>query len=77
MKSEHYEELQGAISSAVIPDQMGSEAEYLAAGNTLKRYRWDRLWIAKQSNWICQNLYPYLNDDHIDTALRQMFNHRK
>jgi len=36
------------------------------------RYRWDLLYAAKLSTWICNNLYSYLNDDHIDTALRKI-----
>ena len=36
------------------------------------RYRWDLLHISVPSKWICDNLYPYLNDDHIDTALRKI-----
>ncbi len=35
-----------------------------------KRLRWDLLYIAIGSRWICDNLYSYMNDDHIDTALR-------
>ena len=35
-----------------------------------KRLRWDLLYAAGLSQWICDNLYSYANDDHIDTALR-------
>lgn len=35
----------------------------------LKRARWDLTYKAGLSKWICDNLYPYLNDSHIDTAL--------
>ncbi len=34
------------------------------------RLRWDLLYIAVPVRWICDNLYPYLDDSHIDTALR-------
>ena len=36
-----------------------------------KRYRWDCLWAAGLTRWVCDNIYPYANDDHIDTVLRQ------
>ena len=41
-------------------------------GHSDMRYRWDCLWTSKQSRWVCDNLYPYINDDHIDTALRRI-----
>lgn len=34
-----------------------------------KRYRWDLFYIASLP---VQELYAYLNDDHIDTALRKL-----
>lgn len=35
-----------------------------------KRVRWDLCNMAIPSKWICDTLYPYANDEHIDTALR-------
>lgn len=37
-----------------------------------KRYRWDLLWMAFKEKWVCDTLYPYLNDTHIDSALRSI-----
>jgi GH24 family phage-related lysozyme (muramidase) len=37
-----------------------------------KRAMWDILRGAGLIPWICSTLYPYLNDDHIDTALRKI-----
>ncbi len=37
-----------------------------------KRFRWDLLYTAVSSNWICDNLYSYMDDSHIDTALRSI-----
>jgi hypothetical protein len=34
------------------------------------RDRWDALSAAGLIPWVCSTLYPYLNDNHIDTALR-------
>lgn len=35
-----------------------------------KRYRWDMLWASTISNHICNDVYKYANDTHIDTALK-------
>ena len=37
-----------------------------------KRFRWDIIHGAGLTQFICKELYPYLNDDHIDTALRRV-----
>lgn len=37
-----------------------------------KRFRWDLLYGLVGSNWVCDTLYPYLNDNHIDSALKQI-----
>lgn len=46
---------------------------YLTQGLSEKRWRWD--WCYRTpglSKWICDNIYPYANDDHLDTVLRQI-----
>ncbi len=35
-----------------------------------KRVRWDLFACAGLSRWACDNMYPYADDTHIDTALR-------
>jgi hypothetical protein len=37
-----------------------------------KRLRWDLSYRFIGSKWVCDNLYSYCNDDHIDTALRKV-----
>jgi hypothetical protein len=37
-----------------------------------ERERWDALLKAGLLPWVCTELYPYLNDRHIDAALRQL-----
>jgi hypothetical protein len=37
-----------------------------------KRFRWDLFHVAGLNNYACDTLYTYLNDDHIDTALRKI-----
>jgi hypothetical protein len=46
---------------------------YLKAGLSEKRWRWD--WCYRTpglSKWICDNIYPYANDEHLDTLLRKI-----
>ncbi len=35
-----------------------------------KRFRWDAAHAAKLTPFFCESVYPYANDEHIDTALR-------
>lgn len=37
-----------------------------------KRIRWDIYRAAIPSVWTCDNLYKYMDDTHIDTALRSI-----
>lgn len=53
-------------------DTKERRAAYVAAGLSDKRYRWDLTYAAGLTPWICDTLYPYCNDDHIDTALRRI-----
>lgn len=47
---------------------------YKAAGLTEKRYRWDMWYCIPQAERVqmMRDFYEYLNDDHIDTALRKI-----
>jgi len=51
---------------------------YKANGLSIIRYRWDFLHASTfpcgstGTAWICRELYPYLNDNHIDTALKHV-----
>jgi hypothetical protein len=74
MKPEHYAHMLKAIRP-LAPKIASHRAWLLSDGrarDTEKRLRWDLSYAAKLSPWICANLYGYLNDTHIDTALRQI-----
>lgn len=68
IKPEHYVYLKTAmLNNSKAPLLQ----DYLKAGLTEKRWRWDWLYSTPGlSRWICDNIYPYANDDHLDTALR-------
>jgi hypothetical protein len=73
IKPEHYEHMKQAINA--IPEE-GKKAhfEYLKTDDRVKdinkRFRWDCFHAAKLSIFACDVLYYYLNDTHIDTALK-------
>jgi hypothetical protein len=68
MTSEDYENLKLEIIDT-LNENPQMWAEYKKIGLSHKRYRWDLLWL---SGFDITSLYHYLNDDHIDTALRRL-----
>jgi hypothetical protein len=68
MTSTDYEELKLEIIDT-LNENPNMRAEYEKLGLTHKRYRWDLLWL---SGVDVTKYYHYLNDDHIDTALRRL-----
>jgi hypothetical protein len=77
IKTEHYKEMLDVLSK-VDKDAARKHKKELKKDARVKdiekRFRWDLLYAAKLSPWICDNLYPYLNDSHIDTALKSIVN---
>ncbi len=62
--------------TAAIPT-LPERNQYLSAGLTDKRYRWDVLHASRPNGkpywkFLTDELYPYLDDTHIDTALRHI-----
>lgn len=81
IKPEHFDKLKAACEAVVAKYPTGA-AEYQEKGLSQMRYRWDVLYVAmidgeKGLRFVCDVLYEYVNDDHIDTALRAIFNHPK
>lgn len=75
VKEEHYNHIKVAIEQ-VGADALRRHREALKDDPRVrdleKRLRWDALHAVIPSRWVCDNLYPYVNDDHIDTALRRV-----
>ena len=67
MTPEHFEYLKNAITPY---DTSTLRAHYKEMNRTDERYRWDLTYIARLSDWISDEVYKYLNDEHIDTALK-------
>lgn len=57
---QHYAHLRGAIRPILARIQVPHTA----------RIRWDALFHAGLGEWLNAELYPYLTDAHIDTALK-------
>lgn len=57
---------------AAIRPTFSTEVQYLAAGLTPKRYRWDLSYAAKLSPFISSVIYKYADDSHVDTALKKI-----
>ena len=71
----HYEYMKKAISAhspesvAVLRAHIVKEGK---AKDIEKRLRWDLSYSAGLSQWLCDYVYRYADDTHIDTALRQI-----
>jgi hypothetical protein len=60
------------LRSMLVPlDTAERRAKYVGI-HTSKRYRWDVLWAASLTRWVCENIYPYANDVNLDYALRRI-----
>ncbi len=71
IRQEHYDRMKTDIAqvlSTVEPQVL----DVFKKTHSEKRFRWDLMYMAKLTPFICSELYAYLNDDHIDTALRSI-----
>lgn len=66
---EHVSHMKAMISGH---DVASLRQAYKAAGLTDKRYRWDLSYRSGLTPWICDNIYSYADDTHLDTALRSI-----
>ena len=76
IKPQHFEQMKRAVTE-VFEKNPNIKTVYKNAGLSDMRFRWDVLHACQidgidATRWICDNLYPYLNDTHIDTALRNI-----
>ena len=80
--TEHYEQMKTAIAS-LDREAVNKHAEAVLSEGKFKDYgkrmRWDLLHASKLSsrsadnfNFVCDVLYKYANDEHIDTALKNI-----
>lgn len=76
VKSEDYEYMKSKMSREISKKDAERHRHYLLKDPKVKdlekRFRWDCVYAAKLSGFICHSLYDYCNDDHIDTALKKI-----
>lgn len=70
---EHYERLR-AVMLAAIAKHPESAAAYRAAGHSDARYAWD---VFHYTKFDSRELYKYLNDSHIQTALLRIIREKE
>jgi hypothetical protein len=69
MIAEDFDRLREITSPFMTPE---SYAQYKELGRSDMRFRWDALYQAQEAFFVIDVLYRYLNDRHIDTALRRI-----
>ena len=65
IRREHIQAIRETIAPYASAELFQS---YQAKDLSHKRYRWDLLWKSKFD--VCNLIYPYANDEHIDSVLR-------
>jgi hypothetical protein len=72
MRPEHFRALRTALLDAGGERLETIRAAYQARGLSAQRFRWDAFWAipARIRDPLSKELYTYLNDSHIDTALK-------
>ena len=69
MKPEHFALMKDAMQKH---DTDMARDRYVAAGLSTDRYRWDLLRHVGLQPWLCDTLYTYLDDSHVQTALNKI-----
>ena len=69
IQPQHLEHMRAAFEKLDTPYY---RERYAAAGLSTKRYQWDLVRAAGLMPWLCDTLYTYLNDTHIQTALNRL-----
>ena len=74
IRPEHYQHMRDAIMA--IADHVPAMKTEIATDPRVKdpevRLWWDLSYRAGLTAWICENIYSYANDKHLDTALRKI-----
>jgi len=72
MTNQHFTQISSLLDSCISKSQLSElQVEYKQHDLSEKRLRWDIFNACVPLPFICQVLYKYLNDEHIDTALRK------
>lgn len=74
---EHLEHMRREIARVATPENIlayesGNFPRASACSDLQTRFNFDLLVAAGLTPWICKNVYPYANDDHLASALRSI-----
>lgn len=73
IRPEHLEYIQNAISG-LDKELVAEHARVVRESGKYKdfamRMRWDIFHSCIPSNWVCDNLYSYMDDTHLNSALK-------
>lgn len=73
IKPEHYIYMSNAIVNVLKNYEIKRLMEkYKDEKLSFKQFYHDCLYRAKLSTWLCDNVYSYANDKHIETALKRI-----
>jgi hypothetical protein len=74
MKKEHYDFVEEKMKP--LMEKVNNHRKFLVVEGKAKdvemRLRWDVFSTAGLTNYVCEVLYSYLDDSHIDTALKKI-----
>ena len=74
IKQEHYDYMKNKMEE--FSNEIKKHREFLVKERKTKdiekRLRWDLMYMTKLTPFLCNELYPYLNDNHIDTTLKHI-----
>lgn len=75
MTQTHFDHMKSTIALIWTQEKHDAHRQFIVSEgkskDVEKRLRWDWTYYAKLSPWICDNLYTYLDDTHINTALKR------
>ena len=69
MTKQDYQALRAACATIRVQQPNITPASYRVGGGSAQRFRWDLMYA---SGFNIRPLYKYLNDQHIDMALRSI-----
>ena len=73
---EHYAHIKQQIANIWTVEKHIAHKQFIANEGKVKdiekRLRWDWSYYAKLSPFICDNIYTYADDTHVDTALKNI-----
>ena len=74
IKPQHYQHLLNAMkpTAGKIATHRAFIIKEGKAKDVETRLAWDLLWASVPSAWVCDNLYPYMDDSHLNTAVKSI-----